>query len=67
MAVLCINVLCVPCRTKGSNNTPEADEKKAFLDTSVLTLYPSVSGKLKELSKLPQRTDVNEWLATNSE
>ena len=53
------------CRTKGNNSTHEIDEKKPFLEPSMLTLYHSVAGRLGHLSRLPVRTDVNEWMATN--
>ena len=50
---------------KGTNNYQDTDEKKPFLDSSVLTIYPGVAGKLRRLSKLPTRTDNREWMATN--
>ena len=33
----------------------------------MLAIFPSVVGKLKRLSKLPNRTDHREWMATNCE
>ena len=50
---------------------PSADQERKqlaeFLEPMSLSIYPLVAGKLPLLSKLPPRTDIHEWLATNCE
>jgi MOB kinase activator 1 len=46
-------------------NDQERKQLAEFLEPVSLRIYPMVAGKLPSLSKLPPRTDVHEWLATN--
>ena len=43
------------------------DKKPLFLEPGSLVVYHTVAGKLHHLSKLPPKTDIHEWLATNCE
>lgn len=51
---------------KSINNTV-TDEKRQFLESNSLQIYPAVAGQLHRLSRLPPQTDIHEWLATNCE
>lgn len=50
---------------KSSSNSTSEDRKPQFLEPSALAIYPMIVGKLQRLSRLPPRTDIHEWLATN--
>jgi hypothetical protein len=42
------------------------EEKRYFLEPDAISIIPAVAGKLQQLIRLPPRTDIHEWLATNS-
>ena len=51
-----------------STSSSSVDEKKPlFLEPGSLEIYHTVAGKLHHLSRLPPKTDIHEWLATNCE
>lgn len=51
---------------KAKSSVNSVSEKPKFLTSSALVIYPFVAGKLHQLSQLPPKNDVHEWLATNS-
>lgn len=52
--------------TKTTSASSIDDKKPLFLEPGSLVIYHTVAGKLHHLSKLPPKTDIHEWLATNS-
>ena len=58
----------LPISKKATQPTDQERKLLAeYLEPVSLRIYPLVVGKLPSLSKLPPRTDVHEWLATNCE
>ena len=52
---------------KAQSNSISEEKKPPFLERGALAIYPTVAGKLQRLTRLPPRTDIHEWLATNCE
>ena len=63
-----MSLIVFPISKKATQaNDQERKQLAEFLEPVSLRIYPMVAGKLPSLSKLPPRTDVHEWLATNCE
>jgi MOB kinase activator 1 len=52
-------------KSEKSKSSSQIDEKKIYLAPENLCILPMVVGRLHDISRLPPKSDKNEWLATN--
>lgn len=51
---------------KATQNASEEKRHLHFLEEDAVAILSAVAGKLQQLTRMPKRTDIHEWLATNS-
>ena len=51
---------------RATHNPSEERRHVYFLEEDAIAILPTVAGRIQQLTRMPKRTDIHEWLATNS-